>query len=260
MCAFCHHLLAVVTPHPCRAGEPIAIEFLLRESGMGPLDLHANSASIRSWPDQLEKPAVNVLIVDDHPMMLEYLSGVVARAFSGASVHTAPDLEAGLAAADERSFNLVLLDLGLPGHGGIESLLQFRRQHPDCRVVVVTAVDDEVSVRGALAAGASGYIPKTSRPSLVVNALRLVAEGGTYVPQEALAGALVQTPESGLTDRQREIMRHLLRGRTHSQISKDLGISYATVKHHARAVYAAFRVASRADLIVAANKRGVASG
>jgi len=202
---------------------------------------------------------MNVLIVDDHPMMLEYLSGAVARAFEGASVHIASDLEAGLVAARERPFQLVLLDLGLPGHGGIDSLLQFRRQFPDVRVVVVSAVEDRTSIRGALAAGATGYIPKTSKPNLVVIALRLIAEGGIYVPPEALAGELTQMPESSLTERQREVLRYLLRGRTIGQIGRDLGIATATAKHHAHAVYAAFGVSSRADLIVVAGRRNSAA-
>jgi DNA-binding NarL/FixJ family response regulator len=203
---------------------------------------------------------MNVLIVDDHPMMLEYLSGAVARAFEGASVHVAPDLEAGLQAASERPVQLALLDLGLPGCGGIESLLRFRKQFPDIRVVIVSAVEDRAAIRGALAAGAAGYIPKTANPKVVVNALRLIAEGGTYVPPQALADEIAHTPESTLTDRQREVMQQLLRGRTIGQIARELGIAEATAKHHAHAVYAAFGVSSRADLILTANRRGVAAG
>lgn len=204
--------------------------------------------------------AMNVLIVDDHPMMLEYLSGAVARAFDGASVHTASDLEAGLQSVRERPFHLALLDLGLPGCGGIESLLRFRKQFPDIRVVIVSAVEDQAAIRGALAAGAAGYIPKTANPKVVVNALRLIGEGGTYVPPQALADEIGRGPESVLTDRQREVMGQLLRGRTIGQIARDLGIAAATAKHHAHAVYAAFGVSSRADFILAANRRGVASG
>jgi DNA-binding NarL/FixJ family response regulator len=203
---------------------------------------------------------MNVLIVDDHPMMLEYLSGAVARAFDGASVHVAPDLEAGLQSVRERPFHLALLDLGLPGCGGIESLLRFRKQFPDIRVVVVSAVEDQAAIRGALAAGAAGYIPKTANPKLVVSALRLIAEGGTYVPPQALADEIGHTPDSALTDRQREVMHQLLHGRTIGQIARDLGIAEATAKHHAHAVYAAFGVSSRADFILTANRRGVATG
>jgi len=203
---------------------------------------------------------MDVLIVDDHPMMLEYLSGAVARAFEGASVHTASDLEAGLQSVRERPFHLALLDLGLPGCGGIESLLRFRKHFPDIRVVIVSAVEEQAAIRGALAAGASGYIPKTSNPKVVVNALRLIGEGGTYVPPQALADELGHTPGAQLTDRQREVMGQLLRGRTIGQIARELGIAEATAKHHAHAVYAAFGVSSRADFIVTANRRGVSTG
>jgi DNA-binding NarL/FixJ family response regulator len=203
---------------------------------------------------------MNVLIVDDHPMMLEYLSGAVARAFDGAQVHTASDLEGALEAARSGPLDLALIDLGLPGCSGIESLLRFRKQFPDVRVVIVTAVEDQAAIRGAFAAGASGYIPKTTNPKLVVTALKLVAEGGTYVPPEALTGDLRGTPGSGLTERQREVLARLLKGRTVGQIARDLGIAEATAKHHAHAVYAAFGVSSRADLIVAATRRSAATG
>ena len=203
---------------------------------------------------------MNVLIVDDHPMMLEYLSGAVARAFDGATVRTARDLEAALEAARSRPPHLVLLDLGLPGCGGTESLLRFRQRFPGVRVVIVSANDDRASIRGALAAGAAGYIPKTSNAKVVVSALRLVAEGGTYVPPEALVGDPRELPESELTARQREVLVRLLKGRTVGQIARELGIAEATAKHHAHAVYAAFGVSARADLIVAATRRNAASG
>lgn len=201
-------------------------------------------------------PAMNVLIVDDHPMMLEYLAGAVARAFEGVVVRTAGGLDEALRAARGLSFQLVLLDLGLPGCGGIESLLRFRKRFPGARVVVVSATEDHAAIRGALAAGAAGYIPKTAKPKVVVGALRLVAEGGIFVPPEALAGDLKKSPETGLTARQGQVFALLLHGHTVGQIARELGIALTTAKHHAQAVYAAFGVSSRADLIVAANRRG----
>jgi len=136
---------------------------------------------------------MNVLIVDDHPAMLEYLSSAVGRALPGAEVRTAGDLDGALAAARAQLPDMTLLDLGLPGCGGIESLLRFRQAFPDARVVIVSAVEEPAAIRGALAAGAAGYIPKSTNPKIVVGALRLVAEGGIYVPPEMLAGELGQS-------------------------------------------------------------------
>ena len=203
---------------------------------------------------------MHVLIVDDHPMMLEYLSGAAARAFEGATVRIESTLEAAISAAREQAPDLAMLDLGLPGCGGIESLLRFREAMPSVRAVVISAEEDNSFIRGALAAGAAGYIPKTSSPKVVISALRLIAEGGTYVPPQALSAELGVSPDASLTDRQREVLRLLLRGKTIGQVARELGIAEATAKHHAHAVYSAFGVNSRADLIVAANRRGMATG
>lgn len=213
--------------------------------------------------------ATNVLLVDDHPMILEYLCGAVAKALPDAIVRTANNLDSALELAREGAVDMVILDLGLPGCGGIESLLRFRKAFPEVRVLVISANDDLVSIRGAFAAGAAGFISKSAGPRVVVNALRLVAEGGRYIPPEVLGedswlpgeqpgkpGTAGKSAESSLTDRQREVLGHLLKGRNIAQAAKDLGIAPATAKHHVLAIYAAFGVSSRADLILTATRRG----
>jgi len=202
---------------------------------------------------------MNVLIVDDHPMMLEYLSGAVGKALPDAVVRTAGDLQTALERAREIEPALVLVDLGLPGCGGIDSVLQFRTAYPSVPIVVVSANDDYLSVRGALAVGAAGFIPKSSSPTVVVDALRLIAGGGRYIPPEALEPGpdhhVALDPEAALTDRQRDVLARMLNGRNNAQIAKELDISEGTAKQHAHAVYAAFGVSSRADLILAASGR-----
>jgi len=202
---------------------------------------------------------MNVLIVDDHPMVLEYLSGAVGKALPDAVVHTAGDLATALERARELNPALVLVDLGLPGCGGIDSVLQFRTAFPNVPTVVVSANDDYLSVRGALAVGAAGFIPKSSSPTVVVGALRLIAGGGRYIPPEALeVGAAprgARDPEESLTDRQRDVLARMLKGRSNAQIAKELDITEGTAKQHVHAVYSAFSVSSRADLILAASGR-----
>jgi DNA-binding NarL/FixJ family response regulator len=201
---------------------------------------------------------MKILIVDDHPMIAEYLRGAAAKAFAGALVRTAADLAGALVAARGCAFDLVLLDLALPGFSGLESLVRFREAHPDVRVIVVSADEDPATVRGAYAAGAGGYIMKSTKPKVVVSAMRLIAEGGRYFPPEAMAGPTPGTPESRLTARQREVLNLLLKGRTIGQVAKELGIAAATAKQHAIAVYAAFGVSGRADLILSARHSAAA--
>jgi DNA-binding NarL/FixJ family response regulator len=136
-------------------------------------------------------------------------------------------------------------------------VLQFRSAFPQVPTVVVSANDDTLSVRGALAVGAAGFIPKSSSPTVVVNALRLVAGGGRYIPPEALkteTGAPQRelTPQEMLTDRQRDVLARMLKGQSNAQIAQELNITEGTAKQHAHAVYAAFGVSTRADLILAA--------
>jgi DNA-binding NarL/FixJ family response regulator len=210
---------------------------------------------------------MNVLVVDDHPIVAEYLRAAASRAIPEATVRAANTLEDALERMRESPAQLVLLDLGLPGCGGIESLLRFRGAFPDARVVVITSEEASVVIRGALAAGAAGFIPKTAGPQVMVNALRLVAEGGRYIPPEILSTELAPGGQAGaggspgvLTERQREVLEQLLKGRTIPQTANELGIAEATAKHHALAVYAAFGVSSRADLILAATRKGAGTG
>ncbi|MDH3320733.1 MAG: response regulator transcription factor [Betaproteobacteria bacterium] len=129
---------------------------------------------------------MNVLIVDDHPVVAEYLLNAAGRAVPDAIVRLAGSLEAAFESMRDSPAELVLLDLGLPGCGGVESLLRFRKEFPDARVAVISSEDERNSIRGCLALGAAGFIPKSTGPKEMVNALRLVAEGGRYIPPEAL--------------------------------------------------------------------------
>jgi DNA-binding NarL/FixJ family response regulator len=129
---------------------------------------------------------MEILIVDDEPLIHEILAAVVRRAFEGATVVEARDLESAFQhLAHHTAPDLALLDLGLPGQRGLESLKRFRWKFPHVPVVVVSANEDPKSIRLALATGARGYIPKTSTSFVMVKALEQVAAGGTYVPPQA---------------------------------------------------------------------------
>jgi DNA-binding NarL/FixJ family response regulator len=130
---------------------------------------------------------MRALVIDDHPLIQEIVPVVLAKALGEVAVATESTLEAGLARAGGADApDLVLLDLGLPGCEGLEALARFRSKFPDLPVVVLSGTCDRDSILAALAAGAAGYIPKTSKPDVMIAALKVVAAGGTYVPSEAL--------------------------------------------------------------------------
>lgn len=204
-----------------------------------------------------------VLVVDVQLLVHEVLRAVVRAALPGAAICCERDLAAALRRAQAaKRLDLVLLDLALPGCQGIEALARFRESHGRVPVAVVSANADGATVRAALRAGAAGYMPKTLAPKVMVAALRLVAAGGVYVPPEALEGIPpdAEARADGLTHRQVEILRLLIRGMPNREIGHRLGIAESTVKQHTHAVYQVLGVANRTEAAVAAARWRIAAG
>jgi DNA-binding NarL/FixJ family response regulator len=206
---------------------------------------------------------MDVLLVDDHPLIHETLGAVVRSVMPDAAFHAELDLAAGLARARRlRNLELVLLDLGLPGCSGIQALLRFRKALPRLRIAVVSATEDSASVRAALDAGAVGYLPKTSSPKVMASALRLIADGGTYIPSQAMAA--LERPvkpttlsDLGLTERQVDVLRLLAQGMSNADIARKLRIAENTVKQHVHVAFRALGASSRTEAVVALARLGI---
>jgi DNA-binding NarL/FixJ family response regulator len=210
---------------------------------------------------------LDVLVVDDHPIIHETLGAVARAALPGAEIHGETSLSGALAHAArlKESLALVLLDLGLPGCSGIEALNRFREALPGLRVVVISATEDSGTVQAAIHAGAAGYIPKTTAPLQMVAALKLVVSGGTYLPLQVMregertgrAKKPAAISELGLTERQADVLRLLLKGLAYREIASQLKIAENTVKQHSHAVYRTLGVASRAEALIALARKGI---
>jgi DNA-binding NarL/FixJ family response regulator len=198
---------------------------------------------------------VDVLIVDDHPLIHQTLGMAVRSVLPKSRVHDAFDLQSALEIAGGLpADSLVLLDLGLPDCSGIDVLRRFGTVFPDMRIVVVSASDKSVLIATALKAGAAGYIPKTLPPDVIVAALRVIAAGGTYIPVQVLP-EIAQTPV--FTARQLEVLQLLAQGASNRDIAQALGIADNTAKQHTHAVFQALNVSSRSQAIVAVARLGI---
>ncbi len=206
---------------------------------------------------------MRALVIDDHPLIHEIMPAVLRKALGEVEVATESTLEDGLARAASEAPDLVLLDLGLPGCDGIDAVSRFRLRFPEIPFVVISGDLERESILGALDAGAMGYIPKTSKPDVMVAALKLVASGGTYVPPEVLEDAVAKaTPRrrSGsidLTGRQKDVLRLILKGYNNERIASTLDIAPNTVKQHAHAIFMQLGVSSRAEAVIAASRLGL---
>lgn len=209
---------------------------------------------------------MKILVADDHALIREALRHVLTQLASGVNVLEAPDCNGTRHVVSEHAdLDLLLLDLNLPGIGGLALLPELRRAYPALPVVVLSALEDPGTVREALACGAMGFIPKSSSNEVMLSALNLVLAGGRYLPPEALtdsSGAVTAAPASAadvvLTERQREVLALMAQGKSNKQICRELNLAEATVKIHVTAVLRALKVTSRAQAIVAVNRLGLA--
>lgn len=204
---------------------------------------------------------MRALVIDDHPLIRQIVPAVLEKALGEVVVATEATLEAGIARAAAEPPDLVVLDLGLPGCEGIDSISRFRMEFPQMPVVVLSGNLDRESIVGALDAGAAGYIPKTSKPDVMIAALKFIVAGGTYVPPEALEDAKPAPRRRGgrleLTERQNDVLRLMLKGYNNERIATELSIASNTVKQHAHAIFTAMGVSTRAEAMVAAARLGL---
>lgn len=129
---------------------------------------------------------MDILVVDDNPVIQEMLPPILEKAFGHVSITAAANLEEAFRhLAHHEAPALALLDLGLPGHAGIETLRRFRWKFPGVPVAVISATEDLSSIRVARSLGVNGYLPKSLKPDAMVEALKKIAVGKTYFPAEA---------------------------------------------------------------------------
>ena len=233
------------------------------------------------------------LVIDDHPMMRDAITAALHSVDPAFTVRGASTLAEGFRTIDASApFDLLFLDLGLPGMQGMQSLEEVRLRHPALPVVVVSGSGSAHDAIAAIDQGAMGFIPKTAERDVFLGAFQLVARGGVYVPPEVLtvlaplpaaagvpgdpyrapaAGAAggrhpppvaaAPAPEGGglaaLTERQREVLGLLVRGLPNKLIARRLDISESTVKLHVSGIFQHLGVRNRTRALVEASRLGL---
>jgi two-component system invasion response regulator UvrY len=206
---------------------------------------------------------VKILIVDDHPIVRAGLRRLLA-AEPAAEIGEAASGKEALSAFRGRRPDLVILDLNLPDIGGLEIIARLKIIDSEARILVLSMHDDQIHVTRALQAGAAGYVSKTIPPEELLQAIRRVAGGRTYVEREIaeeLVFSSIRTPPHPLEDlssRDLEILRLLTKGRNLAQIADALGIGYKTAANNCSQIKAKLRAESTADLIRIAIQHGLA--
>ena len=203
-----------------------------------------------------------VLICDDHRIVREGLKQFVQSVPGVVRVETAASGEEVLARYDLERPDLVLMDVQMPGLGGLETTRRLVREHPTARVIMLTAANDRENVATAVANGATGYLHKdVSREELcaaVANALdgHDLLEPSLRRAMSDRTGARVADPGAALTERELQVLRGMSQGKSNAEIGRSLFLSEDTVKTHARRLFRKLGVSDRAQAVACGFRRG----
>lgn len=206
-----------------------------------------------------------ILIADDHGLVRAGLRALLNGEPDFKVIGEATTSEETLALSIKLSPDIVLMDLSMPGCGGIETTRRLLKRLPDVRVLVVTMHEDTAMVREAVQIGASGYIIKRALESELINALRAVSRGELYI-HPAMTRALLNDSANptkigplceGLTPRELDVLRLIVQGNTNRQVADALNLSVRTVESHRANLMSKLGVSSRVELVRYASRRGL---
>lgn len=200
---------------------------------------------------------ISVMIVDDHPLMRLGIAALIDARPDMQVVAQSGTAEDAVALYKEFRPDVTLMDLRLPGIGGVVAVRQIRSRWPKARFVVVTMYEGDEDIHQALEAGAQGYVIKGMPHETLVSAIRRVHAGGRFLPPPVARALQSRTDDSNLSPREREVLGLLVQGKSNKEIAAQLGIAEATVKCHFRVIFMRMGVTDRTQAVVAAIQRGL---
>jgi DNA-binding NarL/FixJ family response regulator len=210
---------------------------------------------------------MNVLLVDDHILFRRGLRHLLSDLDESIRFLEA-DGVADLQNLQTATVDLILLDLGLKGPSGLSALQLVTEQIPDRSIVVLSSEEEPRLIKSCINQGASGFIPKSSTPEILVHALKLVIAGGIYLPTDVLRPPAQDKPDPAnaasptlddlnITPRQQAALMLAVQGKSNKLIARELSISEGTVKLHLTAAFKALDVKNRTEAVYAAANLGI---
>ncbi len=203
---------------------------------------------------------MKILIADDHDLLLDTVSAFVQATGTMEAVGVS-NLEQAVRALDEKGpFDLVLLDYNMPGMQGIEGIKRVLAHVSAPRVALISGEASREVVQKAMAAGASGFVPKTLPASSLVNAIKFMAAGEQFIPAELMQAAEVAEPHpiaQMLTRREMQVLEGLSVGKSNKEIARDLELSEPTVKLHVKNLYRKIGAGNRTQAALISKEAGL---
>lgn len=203
---------------------------------------------------------IQVLAVDDHPLLREGLAAVMDGEEDIELIAEATNGQEAIELFRTHRPDVTLMDLQMPGMKGIDAIIAIRSEFPSARIIVLTTYQGDVQALRALKAGASGYLLKNMMRKELLDTIRSVHAGRRRIPPEIAAELADHVTDDALSDREVEILRNVATGNSNKIIAAQLTVSEATVKGHMKSILSKLGANDRTHAVMIAMKRGYIDG
>lgn len=204
-----------------------------------------------------ETDIIRILIVDDHPMLREGVRAVVETQADLGIVAEAESGEEAITLFERHRPDVVLMDLQMPGIGGVAAIEALCSAWPNARIIVLTTYSGDAQAMRALRAGAAGYLLKSAMRKELLDTIRSVHAGGRHLTQQIATGIALHATDDALSDREVEVLTLAAGGNSNKQIGGRLGLSEDTIKGYMKVIYSKLDASDRTHAVTIAARRGI---
>jgi DNA-binding NarL/FixJ family response regulator len=215
------------------------------------------SGDDKKKPGSAKKERIRILIADDHTVVREGLVSLVKRKSDMVVVAEASNGREAVNLWKEHHPDVAVLDLRMPELDGVGAIKEIRELDENAHIVVLTTYDGDEDIYRAIKAGAKAYLLKDTARDALVDSVRRVHAGETYLPPPLAAKLAERVSGAGLSTREMDVLQRMKLGKSNKEIGAELFISEGTVKSHVKAIFTKLDVVSRTEAIAAATRRGL---
>jgi DNA-binding NarL/FixJ family response regulator len=227
-------------------------------AGVGVRMTPMQMTDLSSMKRTLEKAAeITVMLVDDHPA---FRKGMAALIESEPNLRVVAETGDGCQALDvyrQSRPDVVLMDLRLPGMGGVEAIIAIRREFPDARVIVLTTFDMDEDIFRAIQSGAKSYLLKDTPVDELAVMIRAVHAGKEVLPNKVAERLAARRQRPDLSQRELEVLQLLTKGRSNKEMAASLFVTEDTIKAHLKSLFSKLKVKDRTEAAISAIRQGI---